>query len=1572
MTLEQKQLDGGEALELLYTVQTTGPNSGALTLTAVIRGQDVNDITRDPLQATGQKQLLVATTSRVRIAKTVISPEVNRVDDQGIVHVNTRQSFRVVVEVKNDGGQNLRDVRVGMLPSISSFINGNERLIRSLPIGETSTVYFDMKADSVQNLVGETLSSFIKEAIGQDGSQARVLPAMDSLAMAKIYNPAQLLILNTRNLTASTAQKVSFNQPFAVEVVVKNLGSEPVENVSLLLTPDVVDGVTINKSTLAIPGIIAGDDTGKVVFSLTALPRVGRVNLTAGIVGSKGLNEGHAAAVQTAGQVNSTFADIETNARLEILRVFTSVEDINAGDNTSNWRINVEVLNAGQSALALTEVNSSNIIIRTDGIVDGNYKITPVSLVRAGGFTLPGGSSSDTLYYVVTKNGDLAGQAEITVRLQGYDVNLGTPTPQNIQTAVGKDTISVNSVSWVRIDQTLARTRINDGRGNWLVNRGQSFDALVVVETSELGGVDSVKVELRSNGASLIVPSDVYVIPRINRASKDTARFTVTADASWSQKLSEKSELLSARIVSAKALGSLLNAQVRSPRRDSDAQLSLRIQNPARLQVDLSLQAAKDSILTVNQEFYVKVKVLNLGSAPVDTGQLQLRIPANFTLLAAAGVTGNTRSFYLNETEPIAVDSFRVRAPESESLRDLLIAEITRIPHDLNSGAATPLVAAGKDTVKVSTLFSELRLSNTRIVSPNGALDGELSTAQDVVFETYISGTRNLQSIKVALEVPVGMTYEYLTSKEVTVTTSPATVQWNLRTPALPQLGHKIFVRAQGQSVLGSQTYVDSIAIKGLVRRASVHLDYLKMILPNGTTQTGSAVFVKNKEATLTTRVLNYGTAAVQSGYLKLRVLQSGFTIVNGDSIQAFTIDKDVEWKVRAPNYVSSERAIRAEIVTIPVDVNTGKPADVSNKQSDIFVSVVEQGSITINSLAISSPAGARSDTLSTEQTFDIKASISTQRVKDNVSAKLVFSNSDYKISQPDVRVPTGLNKEIIWTVKAPADSTVGLPDSYYVIVTATDERTDDAINARSIDKKVRTRPRTTFWLEPRLSYPLGLTDQVSTGQEFNIQVFIRHQGAPYTYSSKDTFSVEINKPLGFSSREGSLLGGRTHPIWHLSAPTTKPTGFSTFLFTFRNVPLDRYSGEKAAVRNESISFTIQVVKQAEMELVATLSDTATVSYAPIRTGSIFNVRGFLRNIGEASTSGSPNMSFSLPSNYTLLKKTGKDTILWQLRAPATPSDSPDTLKVTLFRPWPTDKLSLKPVLIARDTTAFIVVKRESGLLLVKEETPKPARTYIKGALNLAMLGLSFRNKDISLNSRSVIDTLRLSFRDRKGNDIKAGDVVSRIVAQKTDDGKILAEMTSVPGRADIRLDFKSLHADTIKDSDDFRFQILVDVLDNPVVPDFGVAIDSAAAIVAKDAFSLNRLVLADSLGRRLSYLGYQSGAVVLVDQDLEKSFLNYPNPFGTSSRPETKLVYFLKKASDVKIKIFTLTGDLVYEWNYDQAAYPKQTAAGLHDGDVTWNGRNGRGHRVMSGVYLAYLTTDDGGMALTKIAVIR
>jgi hypothetical protein len=108
------------------------------------------------------------------------------------------------------------------------------------------------------------------------------------------------------------------------------------------------------------------------------------------------------------------------------------------------------------------------------------------------------------------------------------------------------------------------------------------------------------------------------------------------------------------------------------------------------------------------------------------------------------------------------------------------------------------------------------------------------------------------------------------------------------------------------------------------------------------------------------------------------------------------------------------------------------------------------------------------------------------------------------------------------------------------------------------------------------------------------------------------------------------------------------------------------------------------------------------------------------------------------------------------------------------------------------------------------------------------------------------------------------------------------------------------------------------------------------------------------------------------MNDQLAESFCNYPNPFGTESRPVTKFVYYLRQQSDVQLRIFTLTGDLVYAWEFNKTEHPNQTAPGIHRDDIVWDGRNGKGVPVMNGIYLAYLLTENGERALTKIAVVK
>ena len=111
---------------------------------------------------------------------------------------------------------------------------------------------------------------------------------------------------------------------------------------------------------------------------------------------------------------------------------------------------------------------------------------------------------------------------------------------------------------------------------------------------------------------------------------------------------------------------------------------------------------------------------------------------------------------------------------------------------------------------------------------------------------------------------------------------------------------------------------------------------------------------------------------------------------------------------------------------------------------------------------------------------------------------------------------------------------------------------------------------------------------------------------------------------------------------------------------------------------------------------------------------------------------------------------------------------------------------------------------------------------------------------------------------------------------------------------------------------------------------------------------------------------------VALVDPTAKGGHVtNYPNPFHPGEQPTT-IAYVLDDDATVRLRIFTLSGDLVREETFARGA-PGGTT-GLNE--YLWDGRNGNGTLVASGGYLAIVEAQGQGETLhvmrRKIAAIR
>lgn len=1604
ITPSNKVLGNGSTAIIQFEVLSTWDATGDFRINVTVRAKELNNILQD-LEPTSFTMVSVSNEAEILVQETDAdtSKIYARVDAKGVVHVNTGQQFKVNTEIFNSSSTWIDTVRVSLI-SVNSSVTPAFREITLLDRKSAQTDSFLVTADATENLLGEKLQATITKAVAGGGGSVTVREAVDDSVIIKIYEPAKLQVVSTENL-APNAPNISLGHNFNVRVVVKNEGSEPARNVGARLEAGTAGLVTIES-----PGYkflsedLAGGASDTLIFVVNAGNTAGLLDLRSSIIQGIGINDRNAAEILTS--IDSTAAaDLKPGAKLVVNSVVPSEPIVTAGDQTP-WRLAVGISNTGQADLKLVGVTDTTVTFSQNGIEDTEYRvIAPTELDFAGNFILQAGAS-DTLSYVVRRNGQLLNQVDIDVLLKAVDLN----TDQTkLLSDSGHATIEVSSNAAVGLARTTAVTNVYDKNGLGLVNYGQNFEVEAKVQTGQFGGVDNVIVKLTTNGNSFV--GALYdTISTINRDTTVSALFKITADASWNFDLGEISEDFTAEVVSAVAKGDTTPVIPRTPLPGDDI-ANVRIQTPAQLSYFLQVGEKGGALVQQSEIFDVFVKMQNLGRSPIGTGKIKLEPP--FGGYKVKNQVGDFIDFPLEKqfTWPVDQDTldviFTMMAPDSASGPDSIRTFLSGRPVDRNTDSSLVALGPIDSFVVVNTVDDLLKIESFTIIEPVGAIDGTLSTDQFFTLQAVIKSAQNLQDRQAVLEAPPGqLGYDIQSPDKVNITTELDTITWTIQAPnTIIGDAHEFSLTVTG-GVFGEDfaTAKETVEITSVEKKTSLSLQKIAFD-PAGVLKNDAMVtFSTDQTAKIIARIENDGADYEGTGYLEVVGLSnSNLQLLDGTERVNFQVGFDVEWNILAPPLsVTDGKELTVRVIADSIrDINSGEPVTVAPTSQTLTVFVNEGGRIEVTDLAFwPEDVDVEIDSVSSDQNFRVTARIFTDGVKEtDITAQLKSENDVFKPLDGVKNIASSGEKFVTWIVRAP-NHQGNFADSIHVFVNAIDLQSNQPLpSQKSKGVFVPIAERTTFEFKPFISDPIELRndDRISTGQHFSITADIEKTGADF--HDDGVFELRLYDPSGegFELAEGEswvktiqasdFKNSGTLPTWRLKAPETKLENLSDFIIRVQKMPNDMFSYQEATAVNRDVIFSVRTLEKAQVYFDGYLHGEPNNLEATVRSGNEFEVTAALNNEGEAGLSGSFSAELLLPDGFEFVDSDSiktdladsVNTVSWMVRAPKELHAVPDTFWIALLQK-PKDKLAQTEAEMLSSDTTFVLVHLEKGAIIVSDYDVRSSTAVIRGRDDVPIMGLKLRNKDASGNTESYIHGIRFFVRDKTGNFVSPGSIVSRIAAVR-DDGAVIdtthvdhifAEQSVFGDSGIVYLDFYQGvggQVDTLKGNVTDNIKLVVDIKPDAEMKDFRFIVDSLTAI---DEFDIP-LIIADSTEAEIDSLRLSSIMAVMVDEDLDKSFFNYPNPFGRGGEYQnTYFTYYLKEASDVKIHIYTLTGDLVRTWDIKQAENEEWTSEGLHQGQLVWDGKNGMGHDVLNGVYLAYILTGYGEQSMTKIAVIR
>ncbi|MCH7548763.1 MAG: T9SS type A sorting domain-containing protein, partial [Candidatus Krumholzibacteriota bacterium] len=391
-----------------------------------------------------------------------------------------------------------------------------------------------------------------------------------------------------------------------------------------------------------------------------------------------------------------------------------------------------------------------------------------------------------------------------------------------------------------------------------------------------------------------------------------------------------------------------------------------------------------------------------------------------------------------------------------------------------------------------------------------------------------------------------------------------------------------------------------------------------------------------------------------------------------------------------------------------------------------------------------------------------------------------------------------------------------------------------------------------------------------------------------------------------------------------------------------------------------------------EVENAPALSLSAWVVDNIVSVGETFVVSAVVTNVAggadvvppaELTLDLSGATGYSLPAANPVQTFIVGDTIRWDVRAPSQPS-RPDQLSVSISA-IPLDENSAQPAALAVGSVQIAVVTEGATIAVrdVSDFLGLDTAVVPGGARDVRKLGfeMTYTVTD-PLVADARIDTVAITVLGESGAPLPASAVQGTLRRLFVELGgtqvyEVTAPFTNpvvvaIPGAASERM---------IPPDGTVTAIVGVDVHNSPPVQEIRLQVRGSGLRITDSGTGQNIAVIDDGTGQPLTGQ-LVSQPLVILSNRFEEYAHNYPNPFRAGSQ-STRIAYFLDSSTSVSIKVYTITGELVYEESIPVG--DPRTATGARE--TPWDGRNTKGEVIRNGVYVCVITA---GSKSTKFRI--